>query len=139
MPKHVLRNAYIAINGTALSDHATGLEIEDAAEEVDFTAFTPNGYREFGAGLKDATVTVTFFQDYDSGSVHAILYPLYNSGGTFTLAIRPDAGAAVSTSNPGGTMIARLFSYSGLSGAVGEANSFEATFRNAGTAGFTWG
>jgi hypothetical protein len=53
--KHVLRNAYIAINGTALSDHASSLEVEDEAEEVEFTGFSPNGYREFGQGLKDAT------------------------------------------------------------------------------------
>jgi hypothetical protein len=137
--KHVLRNAYIAINGTALSDHASSLEIEDSAEEIDFTSFSANGYREFGQGLKDATISVTFFQDYNTGSVHQILQPLYASGGTFTLAIRPDAGAAISATNPGGTMIARIYSYPGLAGAVGEANTFDASFRNAGTAGLTWG
>jgi hypothetical protein len=36
-------------------------------------------------------------------------------------------------------MIARIYSYPGLSGAVGEANTFDASFRNAGTAGITWG
>jgi hypothetical protein len=137
--KHVLRNAYIAINGTALSDHASSLEVEDEAEEVEFTGFSPNGYREFGQGLKDATVTVTFFQDYASGSVHAILRPLYESGGTFTLAVGPSASEAVSATNPRGTMISRLYSYGGLAGEVGEAATFDATFRNAGTAGLTFG
>lgn len=139
MAKHVLRNAYIAINGTALSDHASSLEIEDTAEEIDFTAFSANGYKEIGQGLKDATITVSFFQDYASGSVHQILQPLYASGGTFTIAVRPDAASAVSATNPGGTMIARLYSYPGLAGAVGEANTFDAAFRNGGTAGLTWG
>jgi hypothetical protein len=137
--KHVLRNAYIAVNGTALSDHASSLEVEDEAEEVEFTGFSPNGYREFGQGLKDATITVTFFQDYASGSVHSILRPLYESGGTFSLAVGPDAGAAVSSTNPRGTMISRIYSYGGLAGEVGEAATFEATFRNAGTAGLTFG
>ena len=36
-------------------------------------------------------------------------------------------------------MTARLYSYSGISGAVGEAATFEASFRNAGTAGLVWG
>jgi hypothetical protein len=137
--KHVLRNAYIAINGTALQDHASALELEDEAEEVEFTGFSPNGYREYGQGLKDATVTVTFFQDYGTGSVHRILRPLYESGGTFSLAVGPEAGAAISADNPRGTMISRIYSYGGLSGEVGEAATFEATFRNAGTAGLTWG
>jgi hypothetical protein len=137
--KHVLRNAYIAVNGTALSSYASSLEVEDTADEIEFTAFSANGYREFGQGLKDATITVTFFQNYDAASVHAILRPLYESGGTLTLAVRPDAAAAVSTTNPGGTMIARIYSYGGLNGAVGEAATFDATFRNAGTAGLTWG
>lgn len=137
--KHVLRNAYIAINGTALSDHASSLETEDTAEEIDFTSFSPNGYREFGQGLKDATVTVTFFQDYAASSVHAILRPLYESGGTFTLVVGPSASEAVSATNPRGTMISRLYSYGGLAGAVGDAATFDATFRNAGTAGLTYG
>lgn len=137
--KHVLRNAYIAVNGTALSDHASSLTVEDNAEEIDVTSFSANGYREFVPGLKDATITATFFQDYNSNSVHQLLRPLYESGGTFTLAVRPDAGAAVSSSNPGGTMTARIYSYGGLAGGVGDAATFDATFRNAGTAGLTWG
>jgi hypothetical protein len=135
--KHVLRNAFISINGTAISDHASSLELEDEAEEVEFTAFSPNGYREFGQGLKDATITITFFQDYASGSVHSMLRPLYESGGTFSLVIGPSASEAISSTNPRGTMISRLYSYGGLSGEVGEAATFEATFRNAGTAGLT--
>jgi hypothetical protein len=137
--KTVLRNAYIAINGTALSDHASSLQIEDTADEIDFTSFSPNGYKEIGQGLKDATITCTFFQDYAALSVHSILQPLYASGGTFTVAVRPDAASAVSATNPGGTMIARIYSYPGLAGNVGEANTFDASFRNAGTAGLTWG
>ena len=137
--KHVLRNAYFAINGTALQDHMSSLEIEDSAEEIDFTSFSANGYKEIGQGLKDATITGSFFNDYNSGSVHQILQPLYASGGTFTVAVRPDAGAAVSATNPGGTMTARIYSYPGLSGAVGEANVMDVAFRNAGTAGLTWG
>jgi len=137
--KHVLRNAYVAINGTALSDHASSLQVESSAEEIDFTSFSSNGFKEFGQGLKDATITVTFFNDYATGSVDQALRPFYESGGTFTIAVRPDAGAAVSATNPGGTMIARLYSWPTLSGAVGEANTVDAVFRNGGTAGLTWG
>jgi hypothetical protein len=53
MAKFVLRDAYIAINGTAISDHVSSVTVEDSADEVDFTAFSANAYREFGQGLKD--------------------------------------------------------------------------------------
>lgn len=138
MAKYVHKDAYIAVNGTALSDHASSLTIEDSADEVDFTAFSTAGYREIGPGLKDATVSVTFFQDFAANSVHAILQPLYQSGGTFALEVRPTS-SAVSATNPKATMTARLFSYAGFGGAVGDASTFEASFRNAGTAGLVWG
>lgn len=137
--KYVNRNFYFAINGTALSDHVSAVEVEDTADEIEFTSFSANGYREYGQGLKDATITVTFFQDYAASQVHSILQPLYASGGTFTVAIRPDAAAAISSTNPGGTMIARMYAYPGMGGAVGEAATFDAAFRNAGTAGLTYG
>lgn len=134
----MLRNAFISVNGVNLSDHCSSVTLEDSAEEVDFTAFTSNAYREFGQGLKDATVSATFFQDYASGSVDATLFPLYDSGGTFSLVVKPD-GAATSSTNPSYTMVARIYRYGGVAGAVGDANTIDTTFRNAGTAGITRG
>jgi hypothetical protein len=138
MGKLVLKDAYVSIAGTVLSDHASSVTLEDTAEEIDFTAFSANGYREFGQGLKDANVTVTFFSDYDAGSVDAVLFPLYASGGTFGLEIRPSSGAA-SPTNPKYTMVSRMYSYSPISGGVGDALSTDVTFRNAGTAGLVRG
>lgn len=138
MAKQVLRNASIVVNSVNLSDHCSSVTIEDSAEEVDFTSFSTSAYREFGQGMKDATISATFFQDFAAASVDATLYPLYDSGGTFSVVVKPDAGATSST-NPSYTMTARLYGYSGLNGAVGDANTIEATFRNAGTAGVTRG
>jgi hypothetical protein len=136
--KYVMTNAYLAINGTAISDHASSLALEDSAEEIDFTSFSANGYREIGAGLKDATITATLFSDFAAASVHAIIQPLYSTGGTFSVEIRP-INATVTATNPKATMTARIFSYSGISGAVGEAATMDVAFRNAGTAGLVWG
>lgn len=138
MAKQVLRNAYISVNGVNLSDHCSSIDPPDTADEVEVTAFSGSGYREYLQGMKDATITAEFFQDYATGSVDATLYPLYDSGGTFTVVYRPDSAAASST-NPQYSMTARLTSYSGMGGAVGEANRVTATFRNAGTAGITRG
>jgi hypothetical protein len=135
--KYVMKDTYIGVNGTAISDHANTCELEDTADEVDFTAFSTAGYKEIAPGLKDATVTATLFADFAASSVHAILQPLYQSGGTFALEIRPTSSAASAT-NPKATMTARLFSYSGIAGGIGDAATFDAVFRNAGTAGLTW-
>jgi hypothetical protein len=134
MPKYVHKDATITVNGTALSDHANQVTIEDSAEEVDLTGFTPSGYREFGQGLKDATITCTFFQDYAAGSVDSILATMYSSGAAGTIVVKPTS-ATVSATNPTYTMVAKLFSYGPVAGAVGDAATVECSFRHSGTAG----
>ena len=139
MAKFVLRDGFIQVNGVNLSDHCSSVSVETTAEEIDLTAFTTAGYREFGAGFKDATVTATFFQDYAAANVHATLQPLFDSGGTFALYVKPTQSATTAT-NPRIEMVtARLFGYTPLAGGVGEASSMDVSFRNAGTAGVTYG
>src|SRR4051812_32016604 len=99
MAKVVLKDAYIAINGTAMSNFASHVDIDDSADEIDFTGFSAAGYREIGQGLKDATINVTWFQNYGTAvgdQVHSILQPLYQSGGTFSVEVRPTSGAVSS-------------------------------------------
>lgn len=137
MPKIVLKDAFISVNSTNLSDHVSSVTLEDTADEVEFTSFGAN-YREYGQGLKTASITLEVFQDFASGSVDAVMEPLYSSGGTFTVEVRPTSSAASAT-NPKYTMVGRLFSYSPLQGAVGDANTTSVTINNAGTAGLVRG
>ena len=139
MAKFVLRNAFIQINGVNLSDHCSSVQVESTADEIDFTAFTPAGYREFGQGFKDATITATFFQDYAAASVHQTLQPLYDAGGTFALYVKAEATTTTSTNPRIEMATARMFGYNPLAGAVGEASTMDVSFRNAGTAGITYG
>jgi hypothetical protein len=48
MAKFVLRDGYIQVNSVDLSDHCSSVTVESTAEEIDLTAFTTAGYREFG-------------------------------------------------------------------------------------------
>src|SRR3954469_21599029 len=114
MPKFVGKDTYIAINGTALSNFASHVDIDDSAEEIDFTGFSTAGYKEIGQGLKDATINATFFSSFGTAvgdQVHSILQPLYSSGGTFSVEVR-SASTTVTATNPKATMPARLYSYS---------------------------
>jgi hypothetical protein len=132
--KEVLTQASVLVNSVDLSNNASSVEMEDTAEEVEVTGFSVNDYREFIPGLKDGNITVTFFNDHAAGSVADTLQPLYTSGGTFPLRIKPDISGTVAY-----TMTARLYSNPLLAGGVGEANTVDVTFRNAGTAGITRG
>lgn len=134
MAKEVLTNSSILVNSVNLSDHASSISMEDSAEEVDFTSFSASEYREHGPGLKDATISATFFNDHAAGSVADTLQPLYDSGGTFTVRVKPDVQGTVAY-----TMVSRLYNNPLLAGAVGEANTIDVTFRSGGTAGITRG
>lgn len=133
MAKEVLRNVKITVNAVDLSDHCSSVTLESSADEVEFTSFGA-GFREYGQGLKDSTITASFFNDHAASSVADTLQPLYASGGTFAVKVWPDAAGTVVY-----TQTSRLYSNPTLAGAVGEANTIEATFRNGGTAGITRG
>ena len=129
MAKEVLINAKITVNAVDLSDHCSSITIEDSADEVEFTSFG-DSYRDFGQGLKDSTITASFFNDHAASSVADTLQAFYSSGGTFDVKVWPDSGGTVVY-----TQRSRLFTNPTLAGAVGDANTIDATFRNAGTAG----
>jgi hypothetical protein len=134
MAKEVLVNSSILVNSVNLSDHCSSISIEDSAGEVDVTSFSASEYSEFIAGLKDATISASFFNDHAAGSVADTLQPLYDSGGTFSVRVKPDVQGTVAYS-----MVSRLYTNPLLSGAVGEANTIDVTFRHGGTAGVTRG
>jgi len=135
MAKHVARDVYILVNGTNISSYANSCEITDEADDVELSAFGPAGYKEYGVGLKDANVAATLYSDFDT--LHGVLQPLYSTSGTFSLEVRATS-AARGTANPAAVMTARLFAYSPIKGGLGDAATFDCTFRNASTAGLTW-
>lgn len=139
MAKFVMRDGFVEVNGVDLSDHCSSVTVESTADDVDLTAFTTAGYREFGVGFKSATISATFFQDFAPSSVHQTLQPLYDAGGTFNVTVKASQ-AATSGSNPEISLpVARMFGYNPLAGGVGDASTFDVEFRNAGTAGITYG
>lgn len=134
MAKMVLGpNTSFTFNGTDLSDHVSSVTIEDSADEQDVTGFGET-YREFIPGLKDATITATFLQDYSTGSVDAIIGGAYYANTAGTVKVNPDKGGTVVY-----TMLSKIYSYGGVNGGVGDVNNVDVTFRNAGTAGLTRG
>lgn len=123
----------ITVGGVDLSDHCTNVSVEDSKDEVDVTGFGET-YREFLPGLGDASITATFLQDTAASSVDATIYPLYAGNTAGTVKVKPNTSGTVVY-----TLVSKVYSYPPISGGVGDANTIDVTFRNAGTAGLTRG
>lgn len=101
----------VVISGVELSDHAFDVAIADEKERVDVSGFSASGTREYLPGLRDQTVTVQFLMDRAAGSVHATVFPLFQSGSAFAFFVQPLSDAGTTATNPlyGGS--AQVYSY----------------------------
>lgn len=116
--KLILKDCYIVVNGTNFSDHISAVSVNLSKDDVETTNFSGGG-RERQAGLKDDSFELTFQQDFEAGSVDAVLYPLYDEETEFEIEVRPTS-AAVSATNPSYTATCILLEYSPLDGKVGD-------------------
>lgn len=126
-------NGKVIVNGVDLSDHATSVTVETSRDEVDVTAMGAAN-KVVTPGLGDATITVTFLQDFAAGSVDATLSSMASSTTPVTIEVR-SVNAARSTTNPAYTLSALMYGYSPLSGSVGDAATIDVSFRNAAQVG----
>jgi hypothetical protein len=134
MPKKVLKNPIIKVDGVELQRRSSSVTVEWTDDEVDGTAFGAKN-KETLKGLGDASIQVTFQQDFAVGSVDDTLSDLKNSDTPFPVEVIPE-NVAVSATNPAYRLPeALLFGYNPISGSVGELSTTQVTFKNAGDAG----
>lgn len=107
--------AVVTINSVDLSDHITAASLEISYDDVDTTAFG-DSTRTRIAGLGDATLSVTFNQDYAASEVDATLNGLVGSTTAFELT--PAAGS-VSATNPKYSGTVLVTSYTPINAEVG--------------------
>lgn len=131
-----LVDAYISVNSVVLSDHGNKVTVEDNRDSVDITAFGATS-KAVTKGLGDAKITITFFQDFAAGKVHATLQPLIASTTPVPVEIRATS-AARSATNPAALMQGLLMTYNMLDGSVGEATQINAEFNNGSQTGMTY-
>ncbi|HVX91174.1 MAG TPA: hypothetical protein VHC20_06150 [Candidatus Paceibacterota bacterium] len=116
--KIILKDCYIVVNGTNLSDHVSAVSVNLSKDDVETTSFSGGG-RERMQGLKDDSFELTLQQDFDAASVDSVFYPLYDTGDEFEVEVRPTS-SAVSATNPSYTGDCILMEYSPLDGKVGD-------------------
>lgn len=124
MAKFVTTDYSVTIASTDFSSSIAAVTLEITTDEQETTAFG-NTARTRIAGLKDASLTIDWHQDFGSGSVDETLFPLLGSAVEFT--ILPQGGT-VSATNPSYTGTAIVTQYSPLDSSVGDLATFSVTW-----------
>ena len=116
--------AVLTINSVDLSDHMTSASLEINYDGVEATAFG-DAVRTRIAGLGDATLNVTFNQDYAASEVDATLNGLVGSTTAFVFKA---TGASVSATNPSyaGTVV--VTAYTPMSAEVGTLSTLSVSW-----------
>jgi hypothetical protein len=121
--KFVATNYNIKINSVDFSTAIAAVTFDISAAEQEVTAFGDSFVQRIG-GLKDASVTLDFHQDFGAASVDATLFPLL--GGNATVVVIPN-GSVVSATNPSYTGVFLVTEYSPFASSVGDLATLSIT------------
>ena len=130
MPKYVVTNPKVTINGTNVSTSVAAATLELTSTDVDVTSFGSNGWTEIIGGLKSGTVSLDFHSGYAAGEINTVLNPLV--GTLATVVINPN-GTATSATNPAWTATVLVNSVSPVAGAVGDLATFSVSYPTSGS------
>lgn len=130
MAKYVMSSTKVTINGTDFSSALNSVELSLSANEVDTTNFGSAGWTDTAAGLKSATLTLNWMQDFGAAAVNATLQPLFGSNAT--VVVTPSS-ATVSATNPSWSGQFLVSQYNPVAGAVGDLAVFSTTWNSAGS------
>jgi hypothetical protein len=124
MAKFFAQDYKVTVGTTVLSDSIASVTLDITTDEVETTAFGST-YRTRIGGLKDASVSLDFHQDFGAGSVDALLFPLM--GSTVAVKIAPTSGTVTAT-NPEYRFNALVTQYQPFAGAVGDLATLSITW-----------
>jgi hypothetical protein len=124
MPKFYAQDYKITVGTAILSTSLASVTLDITADEVETTAFG-SSYRTRIGGLKDASVSLDFHQDFGAGAIDSLLFPLL--GSTVAVKIVPTSGT-VTSSNPEYSMSCLVTQYQPFAGAVGDLATLSVTW-----------
>lgn len=129
MAKFVATDYSITINGSDFSTSLASVDLSIESDDVETTAFGGEWRTRVG-GLKSASLSLDFHQDFGASSVDATLYPLLNT--IATVVIKPTSGSASST-NPSYTATCLVNAYQPFASSVGDLATLSVTWPVTGT------
>jgi hypothetical protein len=124
LAKFFAQDYKITVGTAVLSTSIAAVTLDITADEVETTAFG-SSYRTRIGGLKDASVSFDFHQDFGAGAVDALLFPLM--GTTVDIKIAPTSGT-VTASNPEYRFSALVTQYQPYSGSIGDLATLSVTW-----------
>ena len=124
MAKFAATDYLVTINGGTVSTNLNSVELAQEADDIETTAFGQSFRTRIG-GLKSATLTLNFMQDFGAGSIDATLNPLL--GAVATVVIQPTSDA-LSATNPAYTAECLVTQYSPFASSVGDIATLSVTW-----------
>lgn len=124
MPKFVATDYVVTIGTANFSSSLAAVTLDISTDEQETTAFG-DIYRTRIAGLRDASLTLDFMQDFAAGSIDATLFPLLGSAVAFT--IKPTSGTVTAT-NPSYSGTALVTQYQPFASNVGDLATLSVTW-----------
>jgi hypothetical protein len=122
--KFVATDYNVTINGADFSSSLAAVTLDITSEEQETTAFG-SSFRSRVGGLKDASLTLDFHQDFGAASVDATLWPLL--GTNATVVIKPTSGTATAT-NPSYSGVFLVTEYQPYASSVGDLASLSVSW-----------
>jgi hypothetical protein len=124
LAKFYAQDYKVTIGTTVISDDIASVTLDITTDEVETTAFG-SSYRTRIGGLKDASVSFDFHQDFGAGAVDSLLFPLM--GGTVAVKIAPTSGTVTAT-NPEYRFDALVTQYQPFANSIGDLASLSITW-----------
>ena len=128
MAKFIGKNLRVKVGGTELTSNIASVEVTETVDEIETTAFGQSA-RSRIAGLKAASVTISFHQDYDSGSTSVVLGSVF--GGTANVVIYAGTatnGSVAAAATPLYTIPVLCSQQTPVNGQVGDLTTFDVTW-----------
>jgi hypothetical protein len=129
MAKFVATDYSITVGGTNFSTSLASAELTIESDDVETTSFGSE-WRSRVGGLKQASITLEFHQDFGAASVDATLFPLLNT--LATVVIKPTS-STVSATNPSYTAVCLVNQYQPFASSVGDLATLSVTWPVSGT------
>lgn len=125
MASEMLWNADLVVNSVNLSNRVRSLIVTRNHEDLDSTAMGAQARGHY-AGLRDDSMQVNFFQDFDTGSTEATISAVLGLNAGAEIVAKKDSGAVAAT-NPSYTMTGFALTHTPINGEVGEMHMTDVT------------
>jgi hypothetical protein len=116
MPKLVLTNPRVTLDGFDISDHCASISFGTVYDLVETTQMGDIA-KKFVAGLEENTLSLEIQQDFGVSQVESVIYP--NRGLRVPCTVRPVNGTVTAT-NPQYSFQVLISEWTPLSGSVGD-------------------